>query len=159
MEQVFWTLSVALFAFVLGGIIAWWLSSGRCNQCLTVVCDKPEGATSESLFLSDVSREIDSARAKHPGNAHLLVALMEEVGELAKAHLEYEGPDRIWAEAKQVACVAARIALEFDADFPLYEVVQVQDIPSEGFFPDSFSLSPPSRAHVLEGIRAGRAAA
>jgi Lar family restriction alleviation protein len=73
-------------------------------------------------FLSDVDVEIKSARAKHPGNAHLMAALMEEVGELAKAHLEDETHARIWAEAKQVACVAARIATEGDADFETAEV-------------------------------------
>jgi len=69
------------------------------------------------LFLKGTLEEISRARKKHPGNAHLLVALMEEVGELAKSHLENESPERIWSEAKQVACVAARIAVESDRDF------------------------------------------
>lgn len=71
------------------------------------------------LFLSAVDAEITRARQKHPGNAHLMVALIEEVGELGKALLEKESPNRVYAEAVQVACVAARIATEGDADFML----------------------------------------
>lgn len=156
MEQIFWSFPVALFVFMLGVVIAWQVGSGRCDTCLATACDKSEAVTMESMFLLDVSREIDRARLKHPGNAHLLVALMEEVGELAKAHLENEGQDRIWAEAKQVACVAGRIALESDGDFEPAAVDPAADIPSEGLFPDSFCPTPSSRAHVLAGIRAGR---
>lgn len=157
MEQVYWMILITLAAFTLGGTLSWTVSKSRCNQCLTVVCDKPEGATMESLFLSDVSREIDSARAKHPGNAHLLVALMEEVGELAKAHLDSEGSERVWAEAKQVACVAGRIALEGDSDFYGAELPDA-DYSQPEALPDSSPLSSPSRAHVLAGIRQGRVA-
>lgn len=67
--------------------------------------------------LDDVAVEILRARIKHPGNAHLLAALMEEVGELAKAYLEKEEFPRIYSEAKQVACVAMRIMEESDSDF------------------------------------------
>lgn len=69
------------------------------------------------IFLANVGDEIVRARKKLPDNRHLLAALMEEVGELAKAHLENEGYDRIYQEAMQVACVAARIATEGDADY------------------------------------------
>lgn len=63
--------------------------------------------------LDDVADEIRSAKAKFPANDLLMVALTEEVGELAKALLD-ESPERIYAEAIQVACVAVRIATEGD---------------------------------------------
>lgn len=65
----------------------------------------------------DVKMELDRARAKHPENKHMLAALMEEVGELAKALLE--GDDEYYTEAIQVACVAIRIATEGDPSFPV----------------------------------------
>ena len=61
--------------------------------------------------------EAYNARAKHPGNMHLLAALAEELGELAKAHLENETPERIRAEAVQVAVVALRIFEEGAGEF------------------------------------------
>ena len=45
-------------------------------------------------FLMEVEFEVERARKKFPSNEHLLAALMEEVGELAKAHLENEPPER-----------------------------------------------------------------
>lgn len=68
-------------------------------------------------FLARVGAEVVFARRKFPNNAHMLAALTEEVGELARALLEGEGKARIRAEAIQVACVALRIATEGDADF------------------------------------------
>jgi len=62
--------------------------------------------------------EIERARNKFPSNQHLLAALVEEVGELAKAFLENESPERIRAEAIQVACVAIRVFEESDSAFP-----------------------------------------
>lgn len=67
--------------------------------------------------LADVAHEVHRARTKFPGNRLLLAALMEEVGELARAYLQREGPDRVRKEAIQVACVALRIAEEGDATF------------------------------------------
>jgi NTP pyrophosphatase (non-canonical NTP hydrolase) len=61
--------------------------------------------------------EIVKARTKFPKNAKLLAALMEEVGELAKALLQNKGADEVRKEAIQVACVAVRIIEEGDADF------------------------------------------
>jgi NTP pyrophosphatase (non-canonical NTP hydrolase) len=65
--------------------------------------------------LSALSAELQRARAKFPGNRHLTVALMEEVGELAQAQLQRQGRDRVRKEALQVACVAMRIYEEGDA--------------------------------------------
>ena len=145
---VFFLILLAMACFVAGFIVAHAHYSGNCDNCLTVVHDKPEGSAYESLFLSDVSREIAYARKKHPGNAHLLVALMEEVGELSKAYLDGEGLKRVWAEAKQVACVAGRIALEGDGDFE-----QQLDIQKPNYYPnytddDSSWPDLPSRARV-----------
>ena len=65
-------------------------------------------------FMLDLKAELQRARQLHPDNQVLYTALGEEVGELAKALLEEE-PERIYAEAVQVACVACRIATEGDA--------------------------------------------
>ncbi len=61
--------------------------------------------------------EVCRARTKFPERKHLLAALTEETGELARSFLDCEGPDRIRAEALQVACVAMRIYEEGDASF------------------------------------------
>lgn len=67
--------------------------------------------------LAAVRAEVLRARAKFPGRAHMLAALTEEVGEVARALLQREGRERVRAEAIQVACVALRIAEEGDGDF------------------------------------------
>ncbi len=69
--------------------------------------------------LEDISDEVCSARTKFPGNAKLLAALTEEVGELAQAMLQRKSAQYIYKEAKQVACVAIRIMEEGDSDFEL----------------------------------------
>lgn len=71
----------------------------------------------EELTLTAVGAEVMRARFKFPANAHLLAALMEEVGELAQAMLEGRPRDEIEKEAIQVACVAVRIVEEGDSDF------------------------------------------
>ncbi len=63
-----------------------------------------------------IRAELIRARKKFPGNAHLTVALTEEVGEVAEAYLNGTcGLAR--GEAIHVACVAVRIATEGDGDF------------------------------------------
>lgn len=64
-----------------------------------------------SALLTEVATEINRARKLHPTNEHLLAALMEEVGELARALLEKDF-DHARIEAIQVATVAIRIAEE-----------------------------------------------
>lgn len=64
-------------------------------------------------FLSEVAAEVDRARAKFPSPAGSMVALMEEVGELARAMLD-EPDARVRAEAVQVAAMAMRVAEEGD---------------------------------------------
>lgn len=67
--------------------------------------------------VADLERELAHARTKFPSNEHLLAALVEEVGELAKALLESD--EGYYDEAIQVACVALRIATEGDPQFPV----------------------------------------
>ena len=67
--------------------------------------------------LDALKAEVMRARTKFPDNAFLLAALMEEVGELAKAYLQRQGTIRIKNEAVQVACVAMRIFEEGDSTF------------------------------------------
>lgn len=64
-------------------------------------------------FRAEVRLELGRARKKFPGNALTMVALTEEVGELAKALLD-ESPERIVEEAIQVAVMAQRVATEGD---------------------------------------------
>jgi len=71
--------------------------------------------------LDALHAEVERARSKFPSNRHLLAALVEEVGELAKAFLEDEPRDRMRAEAIQAACVAVRIFEESDSTFAVPE--------------------------------------
>lgn len=72
-----------------------------------------ERPISSRSFLEQVKEELKRARAKFPSSRHSMTALMEEVGELAKAMLD-ESPERVYAEAVQVAAMAARVAEEGD---------------------------------------------
>lgn len=74
-----------------------------------------------AVTLAEISVEVSEARAKFPSPRHLCVALMEEVGELAKALLESDDWEDVRSEAKQVACVAIRIMEEGDSDFSIGE--------------------------------------
>lgn len=65
------------------------------------------------VTICDVAEEVMAAREKFPLPDALLAALVEEVGELAKAIME-EPRARIYAEAKQVASTAIRIMEESD---------------------------------------------
>lgn len=70
-------------------------------------------------FLSEVREELVRARDKFPGRRLMLVALGEEAGELCKAALE-EPAARVYREAVQVACMAARVALDGDESTDAY---------------------------------------
>lgn len=69
-----------------------------------------------------IDAELRFARAKFPGSNLNFPALVEEVGELAKALLEHTygkaKPEEIFAEAVQVAVMAIRVAEEGSAEFP-----------------------------------------
>lgn len=64
-------------------------------------------------FSAEVKLELQRARKKFPGTAVTMIALTEEVGELAKALLD-ESAERITEEAIQVAVMAQRVATEGD---------------------------------------------
>lgn len=68
-------------------------------------------------FFEHAHDEALRAMKKFPYPNPSLAALMEEVGELAQALLEKQEPYLIYAEAKQVAAVACRIAIEGDPQF------------------------------------------
>lgn len=68
-------------------------------------------------FSEMVRAEYELALRRFPYPNQNLAALMEEVGELARAFLQDESPERIYAEAVQVAAMAARCALEGDPQF------------------------------------------
>lgn len=71
----------------------------------------------EDVTMSAIQASVLHARAKFPGNQHLLAALMEEVGELAQAMLQDQPQFKIEKEALQVAAVAVRIVEEGDSTF------------------------------------------
>jgi NTP pyrophosphatase (non-canonical NTP hydrolase) len=70
-------------------------------------------------MLTRIAIELGKARAKFPSSYCSMVALTEEVGELAKACLD-ESPERIMDEAVQVAAMAIRVAIEGDGSIAKY---------------------------------------
>jgi hypothetical protein len=70
-------------------------------------------------FLDCVRDEVFRAREKFPSSECSMTALTEEVGELAKAHLD-EPWAHVMKEAIQVACMAARVAIEGDPTIANY---------------------------------------
>lgn len=63
-----------------------------------------------------ILRELHFARHKYPGKNVTFAALVEEVGELAKATFE-ESAERVQEEAVQVAVMAMRMVLDGDHTF------------------------------------------
>lgn len=70
----------------------------------------------DQVFLDALKKEVARARAKFPNQNHMMVALMEEVGELAEAFLKGDMLNA-YKEADQVAAVAMRVATGGDLDF------------------------------------------
>jgi len=81
-------------------------------------------ATLTAQFIHHLETETEQSRAAIPGNQNMMVALTEEVGELAQALLqcEYENGDMqsVYREAVQVASAALRIATEGDDSLSTY---------------------------------------
>lgn len=69
---------------------------------------------------AEVTAEVARARAKFPMPNPMLAALVEEVGELAKALMggRHHGKDGVRMEAIQVAAMAVRILEEGDPHYP-----------------------------------------
>lgn len=68
----------------------------------------------EQVLANEILAELARARTKFPGDNVTMLALMEEVGELAKATFE-ESRDRVRKEAVQVATMAMRVVLDGDS--------------------------------------------
>lgn len=149
MVTIYAVIPVVLGALTLGFYLGSLHFSSGCKTCQIDFHELlGKSGVSVGAFLSDVSTEIDRAKRLHPGNSHLVVALMEEVGELAKCFLEGESSARVWVEAKHVACVASRIATEWDGDFnrPIVPVVPSNYVDSH--VDDCLWPDPPSRTRV-----------
>jgi hypothetical protein len=82
--------------------------------------------TPDEEFVRDTLVELKRAREKFPSPAGSMTALTEEVGELAKALLD-EPPERIRAEAIQVAVMAIRVATEGDPTLDAYRQQRAQE--------------------------------
>jgi NTP pyrophosphatase (non-canonical NTP hydrolase) len=70
--------------------------------------------TPEDRVLGEILAELERARAKFPGDNVTTLALVEEVGELAKATFS-ESRAAVRKEAVQVAVMAMRVILDGDA--------------------------------------------
>lgn len=92
-------------------------------------------------FLADVRVEIVRARTKFPGDNLTTIALMEEVGEVAKAVLD-ETPERVRKEAVQVACMAARLVLDGDSSTTAYRAARSGQLPLTGSSPAAQAVAP-----------------
>jgi len=73
----------------------------------------------DGRFLADVAHELSRARAKFPGNTLQMMALTEEVGELAQALIDHrmgkQTEEQVYREAVQVAAMAVRVAVDGDS--------------------------------------------
>jgi transcriptional regulator with XRE-family HTH domain len=74
--------------------------------------------SADERFIANLRRELARARRKFPSSELSTIALMEEVGELAQALLEWRLGNQRWEavvmEAEQVATTAMRVAIEGD---------------------------------------------
>lgn len=77
-------------------------------------------------LIEEIIAELARARAKFPGDNATLAALMEEVGELAKAMME-ESRHAVRKEAVQVAVMAMRVVLDGDATMSGWRAVKGLD--------------------------------
>lgn len=87
--------------------------------------------SADGLVFVMIRDELKAARGAFPGTTHMLCALVEEVGEVAKAIMEHDrkqgtSVQEVLREAVQVASMAIRLAVEGDDNF-LYEFPIVED--------------------------------
>ena len=68
-----------------------------------------------AAFFDDVQHEHAHAVTKYPAPNKNLAALVEEVGEVARALLENKPREQIYNECVQVATMALRIAMEVES--------------------------------------------
>lgn len=90
---------------------------GTGGEGTQTVRSRYRASSPQALTLAAISAEVSAARIKFPGNRRLIVALLEEAGELAKALLQGRERDEVEREAIQVAAVAVRIIEEGDGMF------------------------------------------
>ncbi len=76
-----------------------------------------KGIPEEMHTLIVISEEVIRSCKSSPGNKHMLTELFVEVGELARALLESEDPQRAREECIKVAAAAIRIYEEGDVSF------------------------------------------
>lgn len=89
--------------------------------------DAGESARGEDAALfAEIAAELARARAKFPGDNVTFAALVEEVGELAKATFE-EPRAAVRKEAVQVAVMACRMVLDGDCTFDAWRTARGLD--------------------------------
>lgn len=79
----------------------------------------------DDLFYA-IRSELKLAREKFPGDNVTMLALMEEVGELAKATFE-EPRINVRKEAVQVAVMAIRVILDGDCTLDIWRAIKGLD--------------------------------
>ena len=84
-----------------------------CQHCYPPPDTQSGNGKALARFAAEMLAETLRAQARFPAPNPSLAALTEEVGELAKAILD-EPSENVYAEAVQVAAMAARCAIEGD---------------------------------------------
>lgn len=115
-----------------------------CTECGSDLqlcqCADPDGsahhrmASPDGIIISMIMGELDAARSQFPDSTHMLAALVEEVGEVAKALMEHDrnqgtSVQEVMRECVQVATMAIRIATEGDENFLYQFPVVEEDLP------------------------------
>lgn len=77
---------------------------------------KEQLSNRDFAFLNHIAQELVHARSKYPDTTVLPLAMIEEVGEMAKALQDYEdelgGQDEVWLESVQSAAMCVRLGVE-----------------------------------------------
>jgi NTP pyrophosphatase (non-canonical NTP hydrolase) len=78
----------------------------------------------DSVLMNDIQNEVKRARELFPANSEMLEALMEEVGEVAKAIMEHKRKKKgvtdreVYNEIVQLGAMVIRLGTEGDKDHP-----------------------------------------